>query len=155
MHSGKQQARALNNLAVLYSRQEIQYPYEVSYYKCREVELFRRAAESKQASEQQRLAAAQNMFYTVVSLPSSIFSGISYDEELSWVKTYLEERNEYTAELSRYEDNWILVDTVDTIPDPDTLEEGMVIRVYSVDFGGEYHDTENGDGIYYYPHFIR
>lgn len=31
MHSGEHQARALNNLAVLYSRQEIQYPYEVSY----------------------------------------------------------------------------------------------------------------------------
>ena len=120
----------------------------LSYYKCREVELFRRAAESKQASEQQRLAAAQNMFYTLVSLPSSIFSGISYDEELDWVKAYLEERNEYTAELSQYEDVWI---PVDTIPDPDTLEEGMEVHAYQVYSGFKIYRLEDGSGIQTQP----
>ena len=88
------------------------------------------------------------MFYTLVSLPSSIFSGISYDEELDWVKAYLEERNEYTAELSQYEDVWI---PVDTIPDPDTLEEGMEVHAYQVYSGFKIYRLEDGSGIQTQP----
>ena len=101
MHNGEYQARALNNLAVLYSRQDTINAYELSYYKCLEVELFKQVVEHRQASEENKLTAAKNMYYTLVSLPDNVFTRIEYDNELQWVKDFLCERGEKEREEGR------------------------------------------------------
>lgn len=142
MHSGKHQARALNNLAVLYSRQEQEYPYELTHYKCLEVGIFRRAAECSGASEKQKLVAAKNMFYTLVSLPKSVFSNINYDEELDWVKKYLKERGVYSTDCSKYEDNWI---ELGTLTELELLEDDVEVYPYQVIIGTKIVTAENGN----------
>ena len=141
MHNGEYQARALNNLAVLYSRQDTINAYELSYYKCLEVELFKQVVEHRQASEENKLTAAKNMYYTLVSLPDNVFTRIEYDNELQWVKDFLCERGEFTKELSKYEDNWVYEGTTSSL---ELVEEGLELREHKVAVGIKTVHTDGG-----------
>lgn len=103
-HSGDHQAKAINNLAVIYLSDD-RFDATRQENEIDAMKMFRAAAELGEVD------AAKNLYLLLISHPKEIF-GEEYSETIDFAKKQLQDNNVSLNSMDKYYTEWELVETV-------------------------------------------